>query len=79
MRGTLTLQNSKTSSRIHGNSTQLCRTDEVKGSAESGGRAGADAAEIESLSQKSEALLAEKCFLVEKPLNWPNFHNRKSD
>ena len=48
------------------NSTQQSRSDGVDSSAESWGRAGVFAVETESLSQLSEALWAEKCFLGEK-------------
>ena len=54
-------------------STQRRSSGKVKESAESWGRAGADAAGIESLSQLSEALWAEECFLGEKSLNRPDF------
>ncbi len=57
------------------NSTQLSQSDEVKGSAESWGRAGVDAVESGSLSQMGEGLWAEKCFLGEKPLNRPDRAN----
>ena len=66
MRGTLTLQNSKTSIRIHGNSTQLCHTDEVNGSDESGGRPGADAEEIRSESQMGDLSRDVEWFFGEK-------------
>ena len=61
------------------NFAQDDRSDLVDSSAESGGRGGVFAVESGSLSQLSEALWAEKCFLGEKTLNWQNFQNRKSD